>query len=128
MGDDLSASTFWHGKKMDEWANAWVRYYTAGKGNFMVTGMEDTGTLQSLTFLAHAGKADLQRVMVLRTVSNYDQQAQGLTATESLAEQKVGKYGAYLPSLEAAYAVGHQVVDAIVAHWDEYRDHPPSGK
>ena len=128
MGDDLSASTFWHGRKMDEWANAWVRYYTGGKGNFMVTGMEDTGTLQSLTFLAHAGKADLQRVLVLRTVSNYDQQPVGLSAAESLAQQKAGKYGAYLPSLEAAYAVGHRVVDTIVAHWSEYRDHLPSDK
>ena len=128
IGDDLSASTFWHGKKMDEWANAWVRYYTAGKGNFMVTGMEDTGTLQSLTFLAHAGKVDLQRVLVLRTVSNYDQQPVGLTAAESLAQQKAGKYGAYLPSLEAAYAVGHQVVDTLVAHWDQYRDHLPAAK
>jgi len=127
-GDDVSASTFWHGKKMDEWANAWVRYYTGGKGNFVVSGMEDTGTLQSLTFLARAGKVDLHRVLVLRTVSNYDQQAVGLTATESLAEQKVGKYGAYLPSLESAYAVGHQVVDAIITHWEHDRDHLPSDK
>jgi purine nucleoside permease len=124
-GDDLSASTFWHGKLLDQWANDWVRYYTGGKGNFVVTGMEDTGTLQSLTFLAHAGKIDLKRVLVLRAVSNYDQQPSGMTAAESLAEQKVGKYGAYLPALEDAYSVGHQVVDAIVLHWDQYRDQLP---
>jgi len=53
IGDDLSASTFWHGAKMDAWANAWVSYYTQ-QGNFAVTGMEDTGTLQSLKFLAQA--------------------------------------------------------------------------
>jgi purine nucleoside permease len=127
-GDELSGSTFWHGKRMDEWANAWVSYYTSSKGNFAVSGMEDTGTLQSLSFLAHAGKVDLHRVLVLRTVSNYDQQPVGLTATESLAEQNVGKYGAYLPSLEAAYAVGRLVVNTIVAHWGQYRDHLPSDK
>jgi purine nucleoside permease len=124
-GDDLSASTFWHGKLMDAWANAWVRYFTGGKGNFVVSGMEDTGTLQSLTLLAQAGKVDLKRVLVLRTVSNYDQPPQGLSAAESLAEQKVGKYGAYLPALEAAYAVGSPVVNTIVTHWDQYRDHLP---
>lgn len=127
-GDDLSASTFWHGKKMDEWANAWVRYYTGGQGNFVVSGMEDTGTLQSLTFLSHAGKVDLKRVLVLRTVSNFDQPPRGLTPAESLAEQKIGRYGAYLPALEAAYSVGRPVVDAIVNHWDQYRDHLPSEK
>jgi len=125
-GDDISASTFWHGKLMDEWANTWMRYYTGGKGNFVVSGMEDSGTLQSLTFLSHAGKVDLRRVFILRTVSNYDQPPLGLSAAESLAEQKVGKYGAYLPALESAYRVGRPVVDAIVNHWDRYRDHLPS--
>ena len=55
---------------MDESAIAWVRYYR-WPGQFVVSGMEDTGTLQSLTFLAQAGKVDLKRVLVLRTVSNY---------------------------------------------------------
>ncbi|WP_446744091.1 purine nucleoside permease [Silvibacterium acidisoli] len=124
-GDEVSAGTFWHGAKMDEWANRWDSYYTGGKGNFVVTGMEDSGTLQSLTFLANAKRIDLDRVLVLRTVSNYDQQPAGLTAAESLAAQKISKYGAYLPSLEAAYAVGHPVVDELVAHWDRYRDRLP---
>jgi hypothetical protein len=55
-GDEISSSTFWHGRKMDEWANAWVSYYTGGAGNMVTTGMEDTGTLQSLTF-GRAGRA-----------------------------------------------------------------------
>jgi purine nucleoside permease len=124
-GDEISSSTFWHGKKMDEWANAWMAYYTSGAGNMVTTAMEDTGTLQSLTFLAKAGRVDLERVMVLRTVSNYDQQRPGATATESLSEQKIGKYGAYLPSLESAYAVGHVVVDALVKDWPQYETHLP---
>jgi purine nucleoside permease len=41
---------------MDEWANAWTRYYTAGKANYMVAAMEDSGTLQALTFLSQAGR------------------------------------------------------------------------
>jgi purine nucleoside permease len=69
-GDTMSGGTFWHGTRMDEWANAWTKYYTGGQGNFMVAAMEDTGTLQALTFLGHAGRADLRRVLVLRTVSN----------------------------------------------------------
>jgi len=125
-GSELSASTYWHGKKLDEWANAWVFYYTGGKGVFITSAMEDTGTLQSLTFLAHAKKIDYSRVMVLRTVSNFDQQRPGVTAAESLAEQRVSKYGGYLPSLESAYAVGHTVADNIIQNWTKYRDRPPS--
>ena len=39
--------------------------------------MEDTGTLQSLTFLANAHKVDLNRVLVLRTASNLRRAAIG---------------------------------------------------
>jgi purine nucleoside permease len=58
--------------------------------------------------------------MVLRTVSNYDRQPRGLTAAESLAQQRVGAYAAYLPALEAAYRVGHVVVNDLLTHWAEY--------
>ena len=49
-GDTLSSGTFWHGKLLNEWAIDWVQYHTGGKGDFVTTAMEDTGTLQSLTF------------------------------------------------------------------------------
>ena len=105
------SSTFWHGKLSDAWANEWVSYFTGGKGQFATTGMEDTGTLQSLKYPRAAGRVDWHRILVLRTVSNYDQQPRGMTAAESLAHQRIGTYSAYLPSLEAAYRVGHMVVD-----------------
>ncbi|WP_263367472.1 purine nucleoside permease [Edaphobacter bradus] len=127
-GDNLSASTFWHGKLMNQWARDWVKYQTDGKGTYAVCGMEDTGTLQSLTWLGRAGKVDIHRVLVLRAASNYDQQRTGITAAESLAETKVAHYSAYLPSLEAAYRVGHVVVDSLVANWGQTRDDIPRSR
>lgn len=124
-GGNLSASTFWHGKLMNEWAHDWVSYQTDGKSTYAICGMEDIGTLQSLTWLAKAGKVDINRVLVLRTASNYDQQREGATAAESLAETKIQQYSAYVPSLDSAYRVGHVVVDALVADWNENRDHLP---
>jgi purine nucleoside permease len=116
-GDTLSASTFWHGSKMDEWANEWTRYYTGGKGNYMVSAMEDSGTLQALTFLSQGGRVDLHRVLVLRTVSNYDREAPGTNAAESLKGMIFGNYSAYMPALEAAQIVGDKVVRDIIEHW-----------
>ena len=118
-GDTMSASTFWHGSKMEEWANAWTKYYTGGTGNYMVAAMEDSGTMQALTFLGRAGRADLQRVLVLRTVSNYDREPPGTSAADSLKGMVFGNYSAYLPALEAAETVGDQVVRDIVEHWSE---------
>jgi len=56
----------------------------------------------------------------LRTVSNFDRQPRGMSAAESLAHQRVGTYSAYLPSLEAAYTVGHVVVNELLTHWPKY--------
>ena len=118
-GDTLSSSTFWHGARFNEWANAWTRYYTGGKGNYMIAAMEDTGTLQSLTLLANAGKVDLHRVMVLRTVSNFDRQPPGVSAVDDLKNLVTGSYSAYMPALEAAQLVGDKVVRYLVDHWRE---------
>lgn len=124
-GDTLSSSTFWHGRLLSEWANDWVKYYTDGKGNYVTTAMEDTGTMQSLTFLHAAGKVDRNRVLVLRTASNFDQQHDGITAPQSLAETKLGSYIAYRPSLESAWRVGDVVVGELLRNWSRYRSQLP---
>jgi purine nucleoside permease len=120
MGDEISSSTYWHGKLSDDWASQWVSYFTDGQGQFVTTAMEDTGTLQSLKNLAYARRVDWRRIMVLRAVSNFDRQPRGMSAAESLAHQRVGTYSAYLPSLEAAYTVGHIVVNELLTHWPTY--------
>lgn len=127
-GDTLSSSTFWHGKLLSQWANDWVSYLTDGKANYVTTAMEDTGTLQSLTFLAKAGRVDRDRVMVLRTASDFDQQRPGQTAAESLAQNKIGKYTGYLPALEAAWRVGNTVVTELVRNWARYAGDIPRAK
>jgi purine nucleoside permease len=43
-----------------------------------------------------------------------------MTAAESLATQRIGKYSGYLPSLEAAYMVGHVVVNELITNWPKY--------
>lgn len=125
-GGNLSASTFWHGELMQQWAEHWVQYMTAGKGNYVICGMEDTGTLQSLTWLARAHKVDLDRVLVLRTASNFDVPQHGQTAAESLAGTKLVHYSAFLPALDTAYRIGHVVVDSIVDHWSQDRNSLPA--
>jgi purine nucleoside permease len=95
------------------------------QGNFVTSAMEDTGTLQSLTWLAKAGRVDVNRVLVLRTASNFDQPPPGVTAAESLAGTKIAKYVAYIPALESAWRVGNAVVVELVTNWSKYRDTMP---
>lgn len=125
-GDEISSSTFWHGKMLDAWAAEWISYFTKGQGHFATTAMEDTGTLLSLDGLAAAGRVDRNRILVLRTISNFDQQPRDLDAATSLARQRLGSYSAYLPSLEAAYTVGHAVVNELITNWPKYNATIPS--
>ena len=124
-GDHVAAMTFWHGKKMNTWANQWVKYWTDGQGEFVTSAMEDTGTAQSLHFLDAAGKVDADRLLVLRTASNFSMPYEGLSAAQSMLNENE-EYSAYVPSLEAAYRVGSEVVNALVANWDTYRSQLPS--
>lgn len=113
-GDELASSTFWHGKLLNQRARAWVDYQTEGRGAYALTAMEDHGILQSLRFLANAGRVDFNRILIVRAASNFDQQRPGISAAESLAETKVATYSAYLPALENAWRVGHRILDAIL--------------
>jgi len=124
-GDTLQSMTFWHGKLLNQWANDWVRYHTKDAGNYVMTAMEDTGTLQSLHFLAKAGRVDVQRVLVLRTASNFDMQRPGLTAWESLAENRNQGYAGFTAALESAWKVGSTVVNELATNWKKYKYHLP---
>ena len=129
MGAHLSASTFWHGEKLNTWANDWVAYWTKKKGNFVTSGMEDSATLQSLSYLDNAGLVDKKRVMILRTASNFTMQPPSLSAAENLKLESSGEgYAAMNAAIEAAYNVGSRVVDYITGNWDSVKDTPPSVK
>lgn len=127
-GDDLSGSTFWHGRLMNRWANDWVRYWSAGQGNYVTTAMEDSGTLQALTFLSKAGRVDFNRVLVLRTVSDFDSPPPDLTAAESLVRSRSGAYFAYGEALETAHRVGSHITRQIVSNWKAYESNSPGAK
>lgn len=113
LGDEISSGTFWHGKLMCERARRWVSYQTEGRAEYAITAMEDTGILQSLTFLAAAGRVDFARVLIARAASNFDQQREGISAAQSLAETKVTTYSAYLPALENASRVGSRILHEL---------------
>lgn len=123
-GDQLAAMTFWHGEIMNTWANKWTDYWTEGKGEFVTSAMEDTGTYLSLTYLHNIGKVDKNRVLVLRTGSNYTMPPPGVTAAENLLAENEG-YAGLDASLESAYIVGTAVMDKILGNWDVYKDKVP---
>lgn len=122
LGDSLGSCRYWHGVLQNQWANEWVRLHTHGNGDFVMTDMEDHGLMSALSRLSRVGKADFQRVLVLRTGSNYSVPRPGQSVSESLHEE----YQGIRPALEAAYLAGSAVVHALLDNWPLYKEKLPS--
>lgn len=128
IGDTLSSETFWVGAKLNDWAERWVAYWTQGKGVVATTAEEDVGFMQALSAQARAGRVDMDRVLILRSASNYDMPPPGQSAADLLAEEAhESGFSGFLPSLDAAYRVGSVVVRELATHWDRYEDKVPGG-
>jgi purine nucleoside permease len=87
--------------------------------------MEDTGTYQSLTYLDKIGRADTERLMVLRTASNFTMPPPGVSAAENLLKENEGYTGVDI-AVETAYLVGSAVVDEILGNWAVYKERVPA--
>jgi purine nucleoside permease len=125
IGDTIGSSTYWHGELLNNWANDWMHLNAGKDSNFMTTNMEDNGTLTALHRLAKIDLVDTQRVLVLRTVSNYSFPPPGKTAAWSTTAPYPDDG---LPALEAAYSLGNRVVQALLSDWDKVKTTIPGAK
>jgi purine nucleoside permease len=121
LGESLGSCRYWHGTTMTKWANDWTKLHTQGKGDFAMTNMEDQGIANALDRLSRLGKVDFQRVLFLRTGSNYCTPHPGQTSAESMTEEYQGN----LPALESAYVVGSTVVHELVRDWSRFEGSIP---
>ena len=124
-GDDLAADTFWIGDLLNTWAENWISYWTVNQGSFAMSDFEDAGVLQALQFLTNAGLADQNRVLVLRSASDYTVQPQGQTPAKYLASYNSGGLSGYQESLNDVYQVGSIVVKTLSNHWNKYANQIP---
>jgi purine nucleoside permease len=121
IGDSYAGDMYWHGTVLTGAANDWVKLWTKGKGNFVMTNMEDSGFAEALRRLDRMHKADYQRLMVLRVGSNFSQQAEGRTALQSVTTP-------YLRSTAfvISWMVGSKVVHELQTNWSKYELQVPT--
>ena len=124
-GDNLSTSRFWYGVKLNTWAERWVERWTGGEGRFVTASMEDTGTLHAIRQLERMGWVDYNRVLLLRSTSNYTLPPPDVDLAESLQEESI-------PALECAlengFKVGSVVIANILENWSEYQSQIPAAR
>jgi len=121
IGDSFCSCRYWHGAVMQKWATDWDKLYTDGRGQFAMTAMEDQGIANALDRLSTMKKVDFQRVLFLRTGSNFCLPHPGETAAESMTSE----YAGMIPALEAAYRTGSVVLHELEKNWSQYESAPP---
>jgi len=125
-GEGLMSARTWYGEHFNDWARAWVAYWTGGKGVFAMSAEEDTGIMQGLSFVAHAGRASLDRVLILRGGSDYTIGPPGMTAAAFLAKEQGEAFPATPEALDNLYAAAAPVARYLADHWETTRDTIPS--
>ena len=123
MGDTLGTVRYWHGQKRTEWARDWVRLWTRGKGTFATTSMEQQDYAGTLARMASKGLVDQNRVMMLRSASNYCMPPPSLGVASTIGDESMGTDAA----LEAAYRAGSAVVHELLRNWPKYEKVTPGG-
>jgi purine nucleoside permease len=123
-GDSLGTDHFWHGAIMTKWAEDWVRMYTRGSGSLAISDCEDQGIVLAMSKLASLGRVDFNRLLILRTASNFTLPSEGISAEKSLFDNLASSPG-YIPALDANYRVGDIVVTTILKNWDRYENSTP---
>jgi purine nucleoside permease len=121
LGDSFGSCRYWHGAVMQKWADDWTRLYTDGTGACAMSNMEDQGIAAALTRLTKMGRVDFQRILFLRTGSNFSMPPAGQSAADSM----VAEYAGELPALDAAYRVGSPVVHELIKGWAKYEGSMP---
>jgi purine nucleoside permease len=84
--------------------------------------MEQAAYVGTLQRMAKKGFVDFNRVMMLRSASNYSMPPTGQDVTTTIGDESLGTEAAF----EAQYRAGSVVVHELLAHWDRYEAVPPS--
>jgi len=121
LGETLGSVRYWHGPARTRWAEDWARLWTHDQGQFAMTNMESQTAAREMDAFGKLGFVDAQRVLVLRTASNFSMPPPGVDALASIGDEAPGQVAAY----EANYVIGAPVVHEILGHWDRYAATPP---
>jgi len=125
--DTLTGDTWWTGRRLAEHARRWTRLLTHGQGVYCTTQEEDNAVLAALSRGAESKWLDLRRVAVLRSGSDFDRPYPGQKALATLVDQRDLNDSGTIAAANLVHA-GMPLVDAIVAHWDEWRQGVPAAR
>ncbi|KAI0028393.1 purine nucleoside permease [Vararia minispora EC-137] len=112
--DSATSDNFWTGNFLAQAFENTVMVFTNGSGTYCTTQQEDNGVLEALLRGALAGRVDFGRIIEMRTGSDFDRPAPGMTAADNLFNGADAGFEAALLNIHTA---GVKVIEGIIMNW-----------
>lgn len=116
--DVLTSDTYFSGKVLGEYFGNYTKLITNGTATYCATAQEENASLTSFLRVANSGLIDYERIVVLRTISNF---ARG---PPSLENDPVDYFlnhpkGGIDHSLDNLYVGGWPFISDVIEHWED---------
>jgi purine nucleoside permease len=118
--DSGTSDNYWSGSVLGDAFTNYTLLLTNGSGIYCGTQQEDNATLESLLRGAVSSMLDFSRIILLRTISDFDRAPPDETEVYHLlyAEQE-----GFEPSINNIYIAGIEIVKDVLMYWNStYKD------
>lgn len=113
--DVLTSDNYFTGKVLNDYFGNLTKLLTNGSATYCSTAQEDNATLEVLTRLDKYGLLDFERVMVMRTISDFSRPPASMSAYEYFFNRTDGGIEASLDNLVIA---GTPILHDIIHNWE----------
>ncbi|RFU35243.1 hypothetical protein B7463_g1163, partial [Scytalidium lignicola] len=112
--DSGTANQYWSGSTLGEAFQNYTLLMTNGTGNYCATQQEDNATLEALLRGTLSGLVDFSRIILMRTISDFDRAPPGEAEMFHLldADQE-----GFEPSIMNIYQAGIEIVKDMRMYW-----------
>ncbi|RCK65651.1 Purine nucleoside permease [Candida viswanathii] len=113
--DSLTSDNYFTGNVLNNYFSNLTKLLSNGSATYCATAQEDNATLEVLTRLNKYGLVDYDRIVVMRTISNFSRPPPSLSAFEYFFNTDKGGISA---SLENLVLGGTPILHDIIQNWD----------
>lgn len=114
--DSLTSDNYFTGNVLNDYFANFTLLMTNGSATYCSTAQEDNATLEVMTRLAKHGLVDYDRIMIMRTISDFSRPPPSMSAYEYFFNRSDGGISA---SLENLVIAGTPIIHDIVQNWDK---------
>lgn len=116
--DVLTSDNYFTGHVLNDYFNQYTKLITNGTANYCSSAQEENASLESFIRVAKTGFIDYERIVIMRTISNFVAKPKNLSIDPIEFFNEYPK-GGFQHALDNLYIGGWPFVDDVINNWDE---------